>query len=116
MLKHLFLFLLFTVTASANNLNGKSFRFEYEDGNHYNVEFTEKAVSWKCIKGRELGRSETDPYLIQKITPKIFFIQWVEKDNTFVTLTLDTQSRYVYSSGVSGTSTWFQKGMVFNTN
>ena len=112
MLKFVILILTLATLAAhaAGPLASKRFLFRYDDGQHYQVSFTEETVRWECVKGEELGRSETDPYQAKVLAGGVHFVQWVEADGTFVALAVNLNTKTVVSAGVSGPYRWFRGG------
>jgi phenolic acid decarboxylase len=96
----------------SETLNGKKFLFKYEGEQHYLVHFSQAEVKWECVKGDELGRSETDLFRFDIIADDVYFVQWVELDGTFVALTINLKTNKIISTGASGTFNWFRKGDV----
>lgn len=116
MSKILILFITFLSfqTFGSDELNDKKFLFKYEGDQHYEVTFTKDKVHWECVQGDEIGRLETDLYQSGKISEKVYFIQWIETDGTFVVLTINLETMRIISTGISGTFKWFRSGTIEN--
>jgi len=112
--KYLILLITFLSLPSfaLDDLAGTKLLFKYEGEQHYKVNFEKETVHWECIKGEELGKSETDSYKSAKISNDAFFIQWQEADGTFVALTFNLKTMKVVSTGISNNCKWFRSGDV----
>lgn len=108
-------FFSFQVFAS-EGLNGKKLLLKYEGNLHYKVNFTKNTIHWECTQGDEIGSSETNSYQLEKISRKIYFIQWMETDGTFVALTLNLKTMRVISTGIYRDYKWFRKGAVIDVS
>jgi phenolic acid decarboxylase len=98
------------------SFDGKKFLFKYEGEQHYEVHFSKSMVKWVCVKGDELGRSETDPFQFGVIAQDVYFIQWSELDGTFVALTINLKTKKIISTGVSGSYKWIRNGEIVDLN
>ena len=118
MSKYLILLITFLSLPSfaSDYLTGTKLLFKYEGEQHYNVSFEKETVHWECIKGEELGKTETDLYKSAKISNDAFFIQWQEADGTFVALTFNLKTMKVVSTGIYKNYKWFRSGEVVNLN
>jgi phenolic acid decarboxylase len=91
---------------------GKSYLYEYDGGQTYEIQFEDEALTWKGIKGFDAGTSERDEYQFFEVSPRVYLIHWKEKDLSFVDTVLNLETMRVYSSGHSGPDAWFRQGPV----
>ncbi len=96
----------------SNPLSGRVLIIEYENGNSFELTYSEFTLIWKGIKVSEEGKSEQDQYLWSEVGPEIYLISWVEKDGTFVNTVVNLQTLKVYSSGIFKGLSWFWTGKV----
>lgn len=87
---------------------GNSYEFDYGDFKA-KVKFTKDTVTWSAD-----GYTETDNLKIRSVGQNRYFVNWVEKDGSFVTLYIDLDSMKVYNSVLSQVDgkreEWFMEG------
>ncbi len=109
------LLLIPTLSFAAHSaLAGKTFIFQYSDGQHYLVNFYETTLRWEGIQGDDYGKSENDEYRIRDVAPGIFLVNWTEKSEAYVDVVLNLNTMKVFSSGVQGKLGWFREGSILN--
>ncbi len=104
---------LLSFSAFANDLSGKNFLFQYEGDDHYAVRFADTVLTWEGVKGADLGKSETDAYRLKEVASKIYLINWIENNGTFVAVVMNLESMKVFSTGEKyGEYQWFREGLI----
>jgi uncharacterized protein YvpB len=100
--------------ASDNSLSGRNIQIQYEDGQSYSVSFSDAEVTWKGLRGPDLG-TERDAYRIKDMGPKNFLVSWTERDGSFVALVLDFEKMQAYSTGQAAGESWIRNGKITET-
>ena len=108
------IFAIFPLFASAGNdhLTGKSFLLKYDNDQNYSVSFTAEYVTWKGVMGDDVGKSETDQFGVNTITPGLFQVHWIEKNGTDVVLMLDLVRSHVTATKKINNKTTIRTGSV----
>lgn len=91
---------------------GNSYHLNYENGSfEVDIIFTEDSVTWS-----DSGKTATDSARMRDVGNGMFFVNWQEKDGTFVTLLLDINAMKVYNSVLSqiegNQGVWFMEGSI----
>lgn len=105
------LFYLIAVNVYANTPN-EHFIIYYQTGDHYEIQLTRETITWKGLEGNDKNVEETDFITRKFLTADVEVIQWLEKDQTFMTLIIDRAQFKVIASGKSQQGNWLNLGEV----
>ena len=84
--------------------------FNYDNGKSFEIQLTDKTITWTSMCGPDKGQTETDEITTTKLAENIDVIQWTEKDGTFVTVIFDKENLREISSGKYADGTWLWNG------
>ena len=62
------------------DLDGKKIRYHYKSGLTYDQEYKEGTVTWTGIEGPNVGYSQTEKKIVNKVGDNIYFISWFENE------------------------------------
>lgn len=80
-------------------INRLKLRFQYIKEAIFDVNFTDKTISYVSIGKRYTGAKGTYDYKLREIEQDIYFIQWVDNGTgDFLSMVIDLKNKKIYSS------------------
>jgi MoaF C-terminal domain len=81
--------------ALTNQILGNTFQYDYGDG-AYEVHFdSPTTLTWRRVKGQNIGQRATEHCQIQQLSPHTYFIAWIEADGLRVSQVLDLAEKKI---------------------
>ncbi len=94
----------------------RQIKVEYDNGYEYRLKLIGNSLTWKGLKGPDMGKEETSSYEAINIDSQIELLKWVESDGTFVNVILNGRNETAISSGTSAGKDWVYKGSFHELN
>ena len=93
-------------------LKGKLLRYEYENGDMYQVLFGEDTATWTYGPGSENPVSGTENHDVVEIVPNVFFVSWSESTGEVVSFVANLNEMEIHTSYVYENTRHFWKGSI----
>ena len=87
-------------------------RYEYENGDIYQVLFEEDTVTWTYGPGSGNAVSGTENHDVAEIVPNVFFVSWLESNGEVVSFVANLNEMEIHTSYVYKNSLHFWKGSI----
>ena len=98
------------------DLIGKTFDIEYlsehsKDTYRFIIPNNDtKKIKWERIKGTDVGKGDTEDYVITQLTDEKLLITWIEADGLGLSNVLDFTAGTCLTHGNNGRSVWKHTG------
>lgn len=94
------------------SLAGKILRYEYENGEAYQILFHENSATWTSLAGTAAGMSGTEQHDVIEVASNVLFVSWLESSGEVVSLVANLNTQRVYVSYVYENTRHFWKGEI----